>query len=103
MGINKIAKQIFYNQGSQRVTFMPMRISNYAMITYILAMIGCSVLYSAHIMPIKWWIFGLVSVLGFFAFANRQTKLWLNTRPMAFTKKLFWDIIATNHLRRSIP
>lgn len=94
MGINKIAKQIFYNQGSQRVTFMPMRISNYAMITYILAMIGCSVLYSAHIMPIKWWIFGLVSVLGFFAFANRQTKLWLNTRPMAFTKKLFWSAFA---------
>ena len=94
MGINKIAKQIFYNQGSQRVTFMPMRISNYAMITYILAMIGCSVLYSAHIMPIKWWIFGLVSVLGFFAFANRQTKLWLNTRPMAFAKKLFWSAFA---------
>ena len=90
MGINKIAKQIFYNQGSQRVTFMPMRISNYAMITYILAMIGCSVLYSAHIMPIKWWIFGLVSVLGFFYYSNDLSKSLVKVGSITFTKKIFW-------------
>ena len=73
---------------------MPAMISNTAMMTYLLAMIGCLLAYSSHMMPIKWWIFGIVSVIGFFYFANRQTKLWVNTRPMAFTKKLFWTAFA---------
>ena len=60
------------------------------MITYLLAIIGCSVLYSAHILSFTWWIFGLVCVLGFFTFANKQTKLWINVRPKIFAKKLFW-------------
>ena len=74
--------------------FAPKFITNRAMITYLLAMIGCSVLYNAHILSLQWWIFGLISVLGFFYFANRQTKLWLNSRPMAFAKKLFWSAFA---------
>lgn len=73
---------------------MPANISNTAIMTYLLAMIGCLLAYSSHMMPIKWWIFGIVSVIGFFYFANRQTKLWVNTRPMAFTKKLFWTAFA---------
>lgn len=91
---NRIANNAKYSLQANRLVIAPKAITNTAMLTYLLAMIGCIVAYSSHIMPVKWWIFGLVSVLGFFAFANRQTKLWLNTRPMAFTKKLFWSAFA---------
>ena len=85
---------IFARMAFRGVSFMPAMISNTAMMTYLLAMIGCLLAYSSHMMPIKWWIFGIVSVIGFFYFANRQTKLWVNTPPMAFTKKLFWTAFA---------
>ena len=87
-------KTSFARMGVRRVSFMPAKISNAAMLTYILALMACSLLYSKYVLDWKWWIFGLISVLGFFYFANRQTKLWINTRPMAFTKKLFWTALA---------
>lgn len=70
---------------------MPRKISNMGMITYLLAMMACTLAYSRHILDWKWWIFGMVSVLGFFYFANQQTKLWINLRPITFAKKLFWS------------
>ena len=79
---------------NQIFSFVPKSITDKAMITYLLAMIACLLAYSSHMMPAKWWIFGLVSVLGFFYFVNRQTKVWLNTCPIAFTKKLFWSAFA---------
>ena len=91
---NTIANNTKYSLQTNRLVIAPKAITNTAMLTYLLAMIGCIVAYSSHIMPVKWWMFGLISVLGFFYFANRQTKLWLNTRPMAFAKKLFWSAFA---------
>ena len=91
---NRIANNTKYSLQANRLVIAPKAITNTAMLTYLLAMIGCIVAYSSHIMPVKWWMFGLISVLGFFYFANRQTKLWLKTRPMAFAKKLFWSAFA---------
>lgn len=76
---------------ANRVSFMPRKISNMGMITYLLAMIACTLAYNRYILDWKWWIFGMVSVLGFFYFANRQTKIWINLRPATFVKKLFWS------------
>lgn len=76
---------------ANRVNFMPRKISNMGMITYLLAMMACTLAYSRHILDWKWWIFGMVSVLGFFFFSNQQTKLWINLRPATFAKKLFWS------------
>ena len=84
----------FAQFGDNRIHFMPQKISNLSMVTYLMAIISCSVLFSTHILSLQWWIFGIISVIGFFFFANRQTKLWINTRPMAFTKKLFWSALA---------
>ena len=84
----------FAQFGDNRIHFMPQKISNLSMVTYLMAIIACSVLFSTHILSLQWWIFGIISVIGFFFFANRQTKLWINTRPMAFTKKLFWSALA---------
>ena len=72
----------------------PQKVTNSAVITYFAAMIGCISLYSTNIMDIQWWIFGLVEVLGFFYFANRQSKVWINLGPVSFVKKLFWTAFA---------
>lgn len=92
--IGNAQKTSFARMGFSRVSFMPAKISNTAMLTYILAMMACTLLYSSYILNWKWWIFGLVSVIGFFSFANRQTKEWINMRSISFTKKLFWSALA---------
>lgn len=86
---NKIT-QSFAQFGDNRIHFMPKWISDISMGTYLLALMACTLLYSRHILDWKWWIFGIVSVVGFFYFANRQSKLWLNIRPTTFSKRLFW-------------
>ena len=87
---NKIT-QSFAQFGEKRIHFMPKWISDISMATYFLALIACTLLYSRHILDWKWWIFGIISVVGFFHFANRQSKLWINIRPATFIKKLFWS------------
>ena len=91
---NSIANKTRYSLFHNRLVYAPKSITNKAMITYLLAMIGCSVLYSTHILSLQWWVLGIISVLGFFSFANRQTKVWLNLKPLTFTKKLFWSAFA---------
>ncbi len=76
------------------VGFVPHSITNTAIITYFAAIFGCTLLYSRHILNWKWWVFGMVSVAGFFYFANQQTKLWINLRSVTFAKKLFWSAFA---------
>ena len=82
--------QILNEQHTPQIPYVPKGITDKGMITYLLAMIACLVAYSSHMMPVKWWIFGLVSVLGFFYYANTLTKSWLNIRPITFAKKVFW-------------
>ena len=91
---NKITQKLIYRPEANQLTFAPKIICDKAIITYLLALIACSVLYSAHILSFQWWIFGIICVLGFFYFANRQTKLWHNFRSAAFTKQLFWSAFA---------
>lgn len=88
------ASSPFTRMGISCVNFMPRKISNMGIITYLLAMMACTLAYSSHILNWKWWIFGLVSVIGFFYFANRQTKVWINMRYISFAKKLFWSALA---------
>lgn len=77
-----------------KIGFAPQSITNTAIITYFAAIFACTLLYSSHILNWKWWIFGIISVVGFFYFANQQTKLWINLRPATFAKKLFWSTFA---------
>ena len=73
------------------IGFVPKSITNTAMGTYLAAIFCCTVLYSSYMLELRWWIFGLVEALGFFYFANVNTKAWAKMRPMTFTKKLFWS------------
>lgn len=84
----------FAQFGDNRIHFMPKRISDISMGTYFLALMACTLLYSSHILNWKWWIFGIISVVGFFYFANLQSKQWLNIRPSTFSKRLFWGAFA---------
>lgn len=72
------------------VGFVPQSITNTAIMTYFAAIFACTLLYSSHILNWKWWIFGVVEVVGFFYYANIQSKLWIKMRPISFAKKLFW-------------
>ena len=76
------------------VGFVPQSITNTAIMTYFAAIFACTLLYSSHILNWKWWIFGVVEVVGFFYYANIQSKLWIKMRPMSFAKKLFWSALA---------
>ena len=76
------------------LVIFPKKVTNSAVITYFAAMMGCIAIFSTHIMDIQWWIFGLVEVLGFFYFANRQSKVWITMGPISFAKKLFWTALA---------
>ena len=72
---------------------VPNTITNTAIMTYFAAIFGCTLLYSGYILNWKWWIFGIVSVVGFFYYANIQSKAWIKMRPISFTKKLFWSAL----------
>jgi 4-amino-4-deoxy-L-arabinose transferase-like glycosyltransferase len=37
-----------------------------------------------------WWLFGIVSVVGFFYFSNKLTKQWATIREKTFEHNLFW-------------
>ena len=69
---------------------MPKSITNVAIMTYILALVCCSVLYSRHAMNWYWWLFGLIEVCGFFYFSNYLSKAWAKVRTKTFEKNVFW-------------
>ncbi len=85
-----MAKLINIQHDKELYTFIPRRVTDLAILTYVAALLACSVLYASHILDWKWWIFGLVEVLGFFYFANHLSKRWINFTPKLFIKKLFW-------------
>lgn len=72
------------------LAYVPKRVTNVAMLTYLLALVVCNILYISHALPLEWWVFGLVEVLGFFYMTNHLTKVWINLSPTGFTKNVFW-------------
>ena len=78
------------NSNIQPLIFVPKSITNVAILTYILALVCCSVLYSRHAMNWYWWLFGLIEVCGFFYFSNYLSKAWAKVRTKTFEKNVFW-------------
>lgn len=85
-----MAKLFNIQHDKELYTFIPRRVTDVAMLTYVAALLACNVMFSIHVLDWKWWIFGLVEVLGFFYFANHLSKTWINFTPKLFIKKLFW-------------
>lgn len=74
----------------QPLNYIPRTITNRAMVTYILALVACNVLYMQYALTWYWWLFGVVEVCGFFYYANVMTKARAFVAPKVFVKRLFW-------------
>ena len=76
-------------------SFIPKRVTTWAMLTYVAAILCCNILFASHMLHWQWWFFGAIEVLGFFYFANRLSKGWFYLKPLHFTQKLtFLEIIS---------
>ena len=77
-------------QNDKIQSFIPKRVTSWAMLTYVAAICCCNILFSSQMLHWQWWFFGVIEVLGFFYFANRLSKGWFYLTPLHFTQKLFW-------------
>lgn len=80
-------------QDSKILPYIPKRVTSWAVLTYMAAIICCNLLFMSHALYWQWWFFGAIEVLGFFYFANRLSKLWINLKPLHFTQKIFWTAL----------
>lgn len=82
------------NIGAFALPFVPQKVSNMAMLAYIVALLACSVLYVNYAMQWYWWVFGIVEVVCYFYFANRLTKNWAMLKPCTFERNIFgWALL----------
>ena len=81
---------IYPIQNGKIQSFIPKRVTSWAMLTYVAAILCCNILFASHMLNWQWWFFGAIEVLGFFYFANRLSKGWFYLKSLHFTQKLFW-------------
>ena len=94
MGIleNKERLKLSLLQSKLRKTelpFFPRFCSSHAIICYVATLTLVSAVFFSHAMPFQFMVFGLVSVLVFFVYANKLTMGWQKLDPSRFAKKLF--------------
>lgn len=70
--------------------YFPNPLANQPVVVYFVIMVTTALLFSNLFMIWYWWLFGIVSVVGFFYFSNKLTKQWANVRPKKFEHNLFW-------------
>jgi hypothetical protein len=71
------------------LNFFPKYFTSKAIFLYMGVLVLCNIIFFSRFLPIIWWAFGLVEVLGFFYFSNKLTRKWSNYSPKKFGKKLF--------------
>ncbi len=81
---------IYSIQNDKIQSFIPKRVTSWAMLTYVAAILCCNILFASQMLHWQWWFFGAIEVLGFFYFANRLSKGWFYLKPLHFTQKIFW-------------
>lgn len=72
------------------LSYIPKRVTSWAILTYIAAIICCNMLFMSHALHWQWWFFGVIEVLGFFYFANRLSKVWFHLKSLHFMQRIFW-------------
>ena len=85
-----MTNQSTYKSQFLPLNFVPHKITNPAILVYLAALLTISVIYSSQAMYWYWWVFGILEVVGFFYFANRQSRLWANIGSQPFQKNVFW-------------
>lgn len=74
----------------QMNTYLPNKMAQSAVIAYIIALLGISVVFNAYVMSWYWWLFGIVGVLGFFLMSSYLGKKWERTKSGVFERRVFW-------------
>ena len=79
-----------HNELVPDLPYIPKKVINIAMVTYILALVMCLIIYHLYALQWRWMLFGVIEVVGFFYFANACSRGWINFQPRRFIKNLFW-------------
>ena len=79
-----------HNELVPDLPYIPKKVTNIAMVTYILALVMCLIIYHLYALQWRWMLFGIVEVVGFFYFANACSRGWINFQPRRFIKNIFW-------------
>lgn len=82
--------QIIQNNQFVPYGFVPNPIANQGIIVYFAIMVTTALAFTNLFMTWYWWVFGIVSVVGFFYFANKLSKRWFNITPKTFKHNIFW-------------
>ena len=56
---------------------------------YVAVLFVVNIVFMSRFLPVIWWIFGIVEVIGFFYFSNKLTKKWADFKEKTFEKKVF--------------
>ena len=79
-----------HNELVPDLPYIPKKVTNIAMVPYILALVMCLIVYHVYALQWRWMLFGIIEVVGFFYFANACSRGWITFQPRRFTKNLFW-------------
>lgn len=71
-------------------THFPKYFSRPAIVVYIIALLTVNLAFLDYAMPFWLQLFGIVSVVAFFYYANAQSKQWQNISSKIYVYKLFW-------------
>ena len=71
------------------LTVFPRLFSTRAIICYVVTLALVSSFFISHAMPFQFMLFGIVSVLLFFIYSNKLTRIWQHFTVLVFTRKLF--------------
>ncbi len=64
-------------------------ITNKSISNYLILLGLINIVFFDHALPLIWWLFGLVAVVGFFLGSRNLAKKWADSSEKIFTRKLF--------------
>lgn len=71
-----------------RTLTVPKKVVDNAIITYILALTVCNVLFSQYVLPVFLLVMGTIEVISFFYFSYYISRQWVHFSKSVFTKRL---------------
>lgn len=89
--MNKAKLPIFASElnNLDMLTYFPNYFSRRAIIGYVVTLALVSALFIGYVLPLKFVVFGLVSVIVFFTYASKLTMNWSRISERVFLRRLF--------------
>lgn len=73
--------------------YLTKQYSNQAIGLYFSVLVVCNLVFFSHTLPVIWWLFGIIEVVGFFYYSNLLTRTWSKYSDKKFVKKLFMSAL----------